>query len=60
MKVLILNDIIRGLQQPITFIEAGEYEIVREFDSTRWLINLNKSPLRKLTLVYKNDCVILS
>jgi hypothetical protein len=57
MKAVINEDIIR---QGITWIEAGEYPVLREFDSTRMLVELMQPSKfnqhkRQLTIISKED-----
>ena len=63
MRILIDKIIERG-NDGIAWIEPGEYEVVREFDQDRWLINITRHPWkpnsRQLTLVQKDEVVIVS
>lgn len=57
MKFLVYKDIMTRRGNPVTWVEAGKYDVVRVFDSNRVLIELY-TPLnkeRQLTLVRMHE-----
>lgn len=61
MKFTLYQEIITRIGKPITWVEAGEYPVVRMFDGKRVMIDVSTNAVRQLTVVpmYKGQLNIL-
>lgn len=61
MKFKLYQDIITRIGKPITWVESGEYPVVRMFDEKRVMIDIGTNTIRQLTIVpmYKGQLSIL-
>ena len=62
MQVKVLEDIPLRITGTGTFIEAGIYEVVREFEEDRYIIKVNKfnADSNIITLVDKIECEVIA
>ena len=51
MKFVLYKDIITQAGKPVTWIEAGEYPVMRMFDESRVLINIGRIGTKQYTVV---------
>lgn len=61
MKFILYNDLLTNTGKPITWVEAGEYSVIRLFGNHKAIIDLGISPNgnRKITVVplYKGQLI---
>jgi len=51
MKFILPKDIITRAGKPVTWVEAGEYPVMRLFDQDRALINIGRTGIKQYTVV---------